>query len=537
MQSKCFSPFILLVITLLSAACSSSPPLIQGIELDPKPSEAVPLAAVVAFQTDRPTTVALEFDDGERNWVADTKVPAAMNHVVPILGMRPGRTHTIRVVVTDEDGVSASSEPLEVTTDALPEDFPPIDVRISVPDRMEPGVTLLEPSYSPEDGSQNDYQFLVAIDEAGEVVWYYKAVHGVSDAQRLQNGNLLYRSGNAHLYEIDMLGNLVSNWRSDLAAADRIRADSVHVATDTLHHEALETPSGNIMAISTEVRTYDDYPTSETDPDAPRMTSDVVGDVLVEFTRQGQVDREIGLLDLFDPYRIGYGSLGRFWANTYPTGSSPPRDWSHANGIAVDETGRYLLVSMRRQAVAKLDLETNEVVWILGDHKGWGPEWQHLLLEPQGELTWQSDQHAAMFTPQGTILMFDNGASRARPFDPPMAPEESFSRAVEYSVDEERMEVREIWSYGGPGEERFFARRVGDADWMPETGNVLVTYGGLSTDADGNSISGGGGHDWVRIVEVTHDSPAEEVFELFVDDERPRGWLSFQAERLPSLYP
>ena len=35
-----------------------------------------------------------------------------------------------------------------------------------------------------------------------------------------------------------------------------------------------------------------------------------------------------------------------------------------------------------------------------------------------------------------------------------MKPLESFSRAVEYSIDEENMEVSEVWSYvGGPGDE------------------------------------------------------------------------------------
>ena len=451
MSSRYLSFVSLAVITVLSTACGAPPPVIQGMELDSAPSEAVPLAAQVTFETNRPTTVGLEFDDGESRWSVDTRVPAGTDHVVPILGMRPDRTHTVRVVVTDEDGGTARSEPMEITTEPLPDDFPPIDVRISVPDRMEPGVTLLEPNYSPEDDSALDYRWLIAVDARGEVVWYYQAEHGVGDAQRLQNGHILYRAGNTHLYEIDMLGNLVSDWNSSMAPADALGAESVHVARDTLHHEALETPSGNILAISTEIRAYDGYPTSETDPNAPRATSNVVGDVLVEFTRQGQLIREIQLLDLLDPYRIGYGSLGGFWTGTYGAEANS-RDWTHSNGVELDESGRYLLVSVRHQdAVVKIDLETEELVWILGDHDGWGPEWQHLLLEPQGELMWPSHQHAPVYTPQGTILMFDNGNFRARPFDDPMAPAESFSRAVEYSVDEENMEVREVWSYGGPG--------------------------------------------------------------------------------------
>ena len=103
-----------------------------------------------------------------------------------------------------------------------------------------------------------------------------------------------------------------------------------------------------------------------------------------------------------------------------------------------------------------------------------------------------------------------------------MAPSESSSRAVEYSVDEENMEVRQVWSYGGPGDEKFFSRFISDADWMPETGNVLVNFGGLVSDAEGNPVGEGSGHNWVRIVEVTHDMPAEKVFELFIDDGPPQ---------------
>ena len=541
MHSKYLSTVSLALITALSAACSSPPPVIRGMELDLTPSEAVPLAAQVRFQTDRPTRVGLEFDDGERRWSVDTGVPVGTYHVVPILGMRPDRTHTVRVVATDEDGGTVMWPPLEITTEPLPDDFPPIEVRVSQPDRMEPGVTMFEPSYSSEDESERDYYLLVAVDDAGEVVWYYKAEHSVGDARRLQNGNLLYRSGRAgQLYEIDMLGNLVSEWHANRAPEDEVGANSIHVDTETFHHEAFETASGNILTLSSEIRTYEEYPTSDTDPDAEKSTSEVVGDILVEFSRDGQLLREVKLLDLLDPYRIGYGSLaGGFWTEVYgEPGANPRRDWAHTNAVVMDESERYAIASPRHQdAVVKIDLETGELVWILGNHGDWGPEWQHLLLEPKGDILWPYHQHAPMITPQGTILMFDNGNNRARPFEERMSPSESFSRAVEYSIDEENMEVTEVWSYGGPGDDKFFARFLSDADWMPQTGNILINFGGLVSDAEGNPLEAGDGHNWVRIVEVTHDTPAEKVFELFIDDDRPKGWTVFRAERLPSLYP
>ena len=185
----------------------------------------------------------------------------------------------------------------------------------------------------------------------------------------------------------------------------------------------------------------------------------------------------------------------------------------------------------------KIDWQKGELVWILGSHDGWAPEWQAYLLQPKGELLWPYHLHAPMITPDGTVLLFDNGNYRARPFDEPMPPSESFSRAVEYLIDEDTMEVSEVWSYGGPGDESFFARFLGDADWMPQTGNVLINYGGLVSDEAGSPIVDGPGHNWVRIVEVTKETPAEKVFELFIDDEPPAGWSVYRAERLPSLYP
>ena len=63
---------VLVVIGALSAGCRPSPPEIEGLELDPKPNDRVPLAAQIAFRTNRPTTVALEFDDGEQKWTPKT---------------------------------------------------------------------------------------------------------------------------------------------------------------------------------------------------------------------------------------------------------------------------------------------------------------------------------------------------------------------------------------------------------------------------------------------------------------------------------
>lgn len=56
-----------------------------------------------------------------------------------------------------------------------------------------------------------------------------------------------------------------------------------------MHHEIDELSNGNLIVMGTEIREYDDCYTSETDPAAPRKGERVMGDVIVEFTRSGEV--------------------------------------------------------------------------------------------------------------------------------------------------------------------------------------------------------------------------------------------------------
>ena len=99
------------------------------------------------------------------------------------------------------------------------------------------------------------------------------------------------------------------------------------------------------------------------------------------------------------------------------------------------------------------------------------------------------------------------------------------------------MEVRQVWAYGGEGSEEFYSSFISDADWLPATENVLITVGGVITDASGVATQASDGRRSARIVEVTHETPAQKVFELIVEDEWPAGgWHVYRAQRIPSLY-
>jgi hypothetical protein len=106
-----------------------------------------------------------------------------------------------------------------------------------------------------------------------------------------------------------------------------------------------------------------------------------------------------------------------------------------------------------------------------------------------------------------------------------LLPGQTHSRAVEFAIDEARLEVSQVWEYGAHLAQPLFANALGDADWLPVTGHVLITFGQLAAPtADVPSA---------RIREVTHAAPADLVFELDVFD----GRHVYRADRIPDLYP
>jgi arylsulfate sulfotransferase len=413
---------------------------------------------------------------------------------------------------------------LEFRTDPLPAGFPSIAATVSDPESMEPGITLFNLT-------QLSTSMIVAVNERGEVIWYYRhSLPGLTDIKRLRNGHLIFTDAQGAA-EIDMLGNLYQRWNS--ANLNRnVPAFGTPLYIDNLHHEIYETTRGTFLTLSTEVREFSDYPTSETDFHAPTAPADVVGDVVIDFDTDGRILQRWSLFDVLDPYRIGYDSLTGIWNQIYSSIPEGTRDWSHANAVIEDASDDSIIVSLRHQdAIIKIDRQTGRLKWILGSPDGWGSSWAPYLLTPLGTLQWPYHQHAPMITPQGTILLFDNGNKRHRPTED--LPDRDFSRAVEYAIDEKAMQVAEVWSYGDRGEESFYSSALGDANFLPLKQNVLITDGFRITQGIPDSR-------WARIIEVTHTIPAQKVFELIVRDapgSNYAGWRIYRAQRLPSLDP
>jgi len=544
-----FHRIVVSAVFIFLFGCENAPPEIETVILNRNPNPTVPLAAILTIATNEPTQAVVRLDDGERAWDATSSETLAMEHTLTILGMRPGRMHHITAVVTDAEGGVSESPPLPLEMPPLPSDLPTPELISADAARMEPGVTIFN-AFALNDEGRGIDEFggvLFMINESGEVIWFYRTHMDVGDARRLENGNLLIEHTLANaLIEMDMLGNVVQHWHPTGTQSEfgDPPENSTPIKTDTIHHEVYEMPSGNFLTLSSELRIFDEYPTSAEDPDAEPGPGAVIGDIIVEFERDGTIVHEHKMLDLLDPYRITRFSMRPgFWSGHYEpkvddVEATPLRDWAHANAIVHDARDDSYIVSGRHQsAIFKFARETGELKWILGAPDHWKEPWSAKLLQPVGDLQWQYVEHGSVLTPDGNLLLYDNGGGRAAAFMEELPLEERYSRIVEFAVDEEAMTVEQVWTYDGRPDDTFYSGYLSDADWLPVTGNILITDGARETSNDGSNAERAEANHWARIVEVTHTEPAEVVFEVHLKEGGVGNWHIYRGERLPSLYP
>jgi arylsulfate sulfotransferase len=193
-------------------------------------------------------------------------------------------------------------------------------------------------------------------------------------------------------------------------------------------------------------------------------------DMIIEIERlSGKVAKEWDLRNIFDPDRK------RLW-------EEQKSDWCHLNSIQYDSSDNTLLISSKLQYfIAKIDYDTGDIKWILGNHENWEEPWQPYLLEPLNFDTtsnqdedWPYAQHMPRLTADNTIMVYDNGGNR---------PGGNYTRAVEYKVDPESMTVERLWSF----EMDEFASALGSVH-VYEDNSVQVGHGlhGIVYEVDRN---------------------------------------------------
>ncbi|MEH0155180.1 aryl-sulfate sulfotransferase [Limibacter armeniacum] len=483
---------------------------VSGITLNP--SGYAPLTATAKVSTPVKGNISIRVvgQNGQDSDILHDFVGDSTTWDLDILGLYPAYDNTVEIVFSSGEGDERAVIPFTVTTGELPEGMPEIDVTTMELDEMAEGLTLV--SYR----AVRDPNIPFMMDAFGDIRWYFDftgqdslgVLNYGNGVEVLQNGNLYFGdvASNA-IYEVDRMGFIVDSWK---------------LSGYGFHHQVLEKPNGDFLVLVNKDGSVHDNgkPTIE--------------DVVIEIDRESkEIINEWDLKESLDEYRTAL-------VNEL---DEEEVDWFHANAIVYDESDNTIIVSGRVQGLVKLT-EDNEVVWILAPHRGWGQnkngvDMTQYLLTPldadgneimdaevldgaaqQDDFDWNWYQHAPLITPQGTIMIFDNGDNRNF-----MGRENPYSRAVEFMIDEENMTVQQLWEYGKERGEATFSRLVSDVDFLSESDNVLFVPGWGAVNAAGE-----GG----KVVEVDYTTK-EVVYEVEITSSES-AFAMHRAERL-SLYP
>ena len=359
------------VKTVAAKGASTSGPVAGTVSVAPGPVSVI--SGVVTDHADAPVTLAVVASHGADRVVVPTTAAAASQEV-PLLGLHPTTDYDVAVTATATSGQSETVH-LTFSTGSLPSDLPPVRTTVSRPTAMAPGFTLLntmpwgagaKPTCKPPTSRYSGW--IIGVNDAGDVVWYYRSKVGIADVSPTKQGTLLLSMNDVVIREIDMLGNTLNELgtrvateyvKTDIAGAKLAGPNTKPIDIDSAHHEVTQMPNGDLMTLSTEIVTLDPNKAKGmckgvkdakgkpvSDPDA------VVADIVTELTPAGDVVKEWHLHDYFDPYTQPGSDM------CVPTNPiAPPnwfypkrpglRDWMHTNAAVLDPVTNTIDVSIR----------------------------------------------------------------------------------------------------------------------------------------------------------------------------------------------
>ena len=463
------------------------------VQLDPY--DASPLSALLLFQTedamtvdisvagkDEATTIKNSFDDYETD------------HSIPVLGLYPDTENEVTVTLTDESG-NSMEKTVTIKTGTLAKSIANIEVKEADTTKMELGdseLTFVVPS------TKRAYAF----DANGDVRWY-STRYNSHIFKELTNGNLLYltkESNDADTYnvllETDYLGKIYHHYDFSSSSAANDTGKSEGEMT-VIHHDGNELPSGNFLLTVNDGSNY-------------------IEDTMIELNREtGEIEKTIDLKDILpEAFYEDYDSTSR---------EDGKVDWFHQNSVEYDEADNSIIISGRHQdTIMKIDYDTSEIKWIMGDSSGWPESYQKYFLN--GEVKASGGQHAAIVLPDQDdndettdILYYDNNISVTRGDE---ETSEKYSEARQVRINDAEMTIEEVWTFGEELGEDYYTKIIGSARYLSNTGNRLVNFGYRD---EGQTSS---------IMEVTEEG--ETVLTVDLTDFSTSAW-AYRAERF-SLY-
>lgn len=503
------SLIILLIGVLLFSGCKKENTYTYAIESALNPNEIAPLTALLNITSEKPCKASVKVL-GEIP-IEQSFSEQSNNLQVPIVGLYANRENNIEITL--DFGEKVIIDTVKIKTKRLPIVFPKIEINKVERSKMEDGLHACD-IHLANNGSLKSMPFM--FDDNGDIRWFLDlSFHGkmVSPFQRLKDGTILM-VGRQTIFEFDMLGKQLKKTQIDNNYG--------------MHHDVLELPNGDLLICVGKRNAYIKLK-------GERILSD--SDFIIQYNRKtSMIVNEWDLAKHLDVGRTDVNFLR-------------PGDWFHMNGLAYDARDNSMIISGRNQGLAKLSLD-NELKWILAPHKNWNLSGRnsdgfdtkpYLLTAINSEGKPYSSKvqngvvsaddfdfswgpHAPKVLPNGNLLLFDNGFYRNYNED------NNYSRAVEYKIDGDNKTIEQVWQYGKERGTELFSSIISDADFLPNTKNILMTSGYVTPKIKHSA----------KIVEINYDT-GEEVFEATlyyknVNGNRKPGWgqsdLLYRSQRM-----
>ena len=393
-----------------------------------------PLCALVMFSTPEEVaaTVTVRGKRIRREDFSHTFAPAT-GHRLPILGLYRDFANTVKITLSD-----GTSTMVTIKTGKLP-------ARVS---RCRNITTS-------KDYLGDDLMFLstagknspAAYDYRGNIRWTL-SVNTMFDLKRAKNGNLLTGSPRfcrmpynaTGLIEFDMLGKIYKEYR----------------LPGNYHHDQWEMEDGNLLILTQDFHT-------DTVEDQCVLVDRNTGEILKTWDYKDVLPQDVA------------GS-----------GSQDAHDWFHNNSVWYDKKTHSLTFSGRHQdAIINIDFETGKLNWVVGDPEGWPTEMvDKYFFTPMGDVEnfdWQYEQHAALITPEGDVMCFDNGQYRSKNKENYIQNKDNFSRGVRYRIDTEKMEIEQVWQYGKERGQEFMSPYICNVEYYAD-GHYMIHSGGIGLE-------------------------------------------------------
>jgi hypothetical protein len=305
----------------------------------------------------------------------------------------------------------------------LPSDFPSRTILVS--DNPSPGKIFL----SNFNIYNTSVPYLMILDNSGNPLFYRKMNGNCLDFMLQPNGFLTYWDGS--------LGYFIA-LDSSYQVIDSFKCGNGY-STDL--HELRILPDGHALLLS-----FDPEPVDMSQiVQGGDTAATVIGLIIQELDREKNV---IFQWRSWDHFQITDATHEDLLASTV--------DYVHGNALEIDVDGNILLSCRHMDEITKINRETGEIMWRMG-----GKNNQFTFInDPIGF----SHQHALRRLPNGDITLFDNGN-----FHSP-----SFSRAIEYQLDEQTKTVTLVWQFRNSPDNYGFA--MGYVQRL-DNGNTLIGWG------------------------------------------------------------